>query len=124
MASNSQQFSTRNDDIVIRRVRELDMYLTTTDNVVPAKARKSVKIEHEKKLSTLQSQEYKGNDEAMIFKTKTSINRLQSLIVVTSQALSTTSTAIIGLRDSDLVPRLVDLCHGYISSVIAFFIGL
>nr|KYP57267.1 hypothetical protein KK1_003526 [Cajanus cajan] len=77
------------------------------------KAREGVKIEHEKKLSALQTQEYKGEDEAKIFKTKTSINRLQSLIVVTSQAVSTTSTAIIGLRDSDLVPQLVDLCHGF-----------
>ncbi|KAL2322211.1 hypothetical protein Fmac_026590 [Flemingia macrophylla] len=75
-------------------------------------AREGVKIEHEKKLSALQSQEYKGEDEAKIFKTKTSINRLQSLIVVTSQAVSTTSTTIIGLRDSDLVPQLVDLCIG------------
>lgn len=76
------------------------------------KSREGVKIEHEKKLSSLQSQEYKGDDEAKIFKTKSAINRLQSLIVVTSQAVSTTSTAIIGLRDSDLVPQLVELCHG------------
>ncbi|XP_028794121.1 nitrate regulatory gene2 protein [Neltuma alba] len=76
------------------------------------KAREGVKIEHEKKLSALQSQEYKGEDEAKISKTKASIKRLQSLIVVTSQAVSTTSTAIIGLRDSDLVPQLVQFCHG------------
>lgn len=74
-----------------------------------------MKIEHEKKLSALQSQEYKGEDEAKIFKTKASINRLQSLIIVTSQAVSTTSTAILGLRDSDLVPQLIELCHGYVS---------
>lgn len=71
-----------------------------------------MKIAHEKKLSVLQSQEYKGEDETKIDKTKTSIKKLQSLIVVTSQAVSTTSTAILGLRDSDLVPQLVDLCHG------------
>lgn len=71
-----------------------------------------MKIEHEKKLSALQSQEYKGEDETKLDKTKASITKLQSLIVVTSQAVSTTSTAIIGLRDSDLVPQLVELCHG------------
>ncbi|KAH7576217.1 hypothetical protein JRO89_XS01G0014900 [Xanthoceras sorbifolium] len=76
------------------------------------KSREGVKIEHEKKLSSLQSQEYKGEDETKLDKTKTSITRLQSLIIVTSQAVSTTSTAIIGLRDSDLVPQLIDLCHG------------
>ncbi|KAK6918657.1 protein of unknown function DUF632 [Dillenia turbinata] len=76
------------------------------------KAREGVKIEHEKKLSTLQSQEYRGDDEAKLDKTKASIKRLQSLIIVTSQAVSATSSSIIGLRDSDLVPQLVQLCHG------------
>ncbi|KAJ4847603.1 Nitrate regulatory protein [Turnera subulata] len=77
------------------------------------KAREGVKIEHEKKLATLQSQEYKGDDELKLDKTKSSIKKLQSLIIVTSQAVSTTSTAIVGLRDSDLVPQLVELCHGF-----------
>ncbi|XP_024032852.1 nitrate regulatory gene2 protein [Morus notabilis] len=77
------------------------------------KAREGVKIEHEKKLSALQSQEYKGEDDTKLDKTKASISRLQSLIIVTSQAVSTTSTAIIGLRDSDMVPQLIDLCHGF-----------
>ncbi|KAM1370034.1 hypothetical protein ACFX15_039799 [Malus domestica] len=77
------------------------------------KAREGVKIEHEKKLSALQHQEYKGEDETKVDKTKASIKRLQSLIIVTSQAVSTTSTAIIDLRDSDLVPQLVELCHGF-----------
>ncbi|XP_038907105.1 nitrate regulatory gene2 protein isoform X2 [Benincasa hispida] len=76
------------------------------------KAREGVKIEHEKKLSSLQSQEYKGEDESKLDKTKAAITRLQSLIIVTSQAVNTTSTAIVGLRDSDLIPQLVELCHG------------
>ncbi|KAL3348780.1 hypothetical protein AABB24_022108 [Solanum stoloniferum] len=77
------------------------------------KAREGVKIEHEKKLATLQSQESRSDDVAKLDKTKASITRLQSLMVVTSQAVSTTSSAIIGLRDSDLVPQLVELCHGF-----------
>ncbi|PSS35809.1 Stress response protein [Actinidia chinensis var. chinensis] len=77
------------------------------------KAREGANIEHEKKLAALQSHEYRGGDEAKLDKTKTSIKRLQSLIVVTSQAVSTTSSAIIGLRDSELVPQLVELCHGF-----------
>ncbi|CAL5331284.1 unnamed protein product [Camellia sinensis] len=77
------------------------------------KAREGVKIEHEKKLSSLQSQEYRGGDEAKLDKTKASIKKLQSLIVVTSQAASTTSSAIIGLRDAELIPQLVELCHGF-----------
>lgn len=77
------------------------------------KAREGVKIEHEKKLAALQSQEYRGNEEAKLDKTKASIQRLQSLLFVTSQAVSTTSSAITCLRDSDLVPQLVELCHGF-----------
>ncbi|KAG4134490.1 hypothetical protein ERO13_D08G159700v2 [Gossypium hirsutum] len=65
------------------------------------KAREGVKIEHEKK------------DETKIDKTKASITRLQSLIIVTSQAVTTTSTAIVGLRDSDLVPQLVQICRAF-----------
>lgn len=76
------------------------------------KAREGVKIEHEKKLSALQSQEYKGGDESKLDKTKTSITRLQSLIIVSSEAVLTTSNAILRLRDTDLVPQLVELCHG------------
>lgn len=72
-----------------------------------------MKIEHERKLSTLQNQEYKGEDEVKIDKTRAALTRLQSLIIVTSQAVSATSSAIIGLRDSDLLPQLVELCHGY-----------
>ncbi|KAA0047058.1 protein DETOXIFICATION 31-like [Cucumis melo var. makuwa] len=75
-------------------------------------AREGVKIEHEKKLSLLQSQEYKGENESKLDKTKAAITRLQSLIIVTSQAVNTTSTAIVGLRNSDLIPQLVELCHG------------
>lgn len=77
------------------------------------KAREGVKIEHEKKLSVLQSQEYKGGDETKLFKTKAAIKRLQDLIVVTSQAVSTTSSAIIDVRDAELVPQLIELCHGF-----------
>ncbi|KAK3433948.1 hypothetical protein EUGRSUZ_D01227 [Eucalyptus grandis] len=77
------------------------------------KAREGEKIEHEKKLSVLQSQEGKGEDETKVDKTKASLNKLQALIAVTSEAVSTTSNAIIGLRDSRLVPQLVELCHGF-----------
>ncbi|KAL8495677.1 hypothetical protein ACS0TY_019697 [Phlomoides rotata] len=77
------------------------------------KAREGVKIEHEKKLSTLQTQEYRREEGGKLDKTKASIQRLQSLIMVTSQAVSTTSAAITGTRDSDLVPQLVELCHGF-----------
>ncbi|KAJ3681805.1 hypothetical protein LUZ60_014378 [Juncus effusus] len=74
------------------------------------KARESVKIAHEKKLSTLQNQEYRGKEDAKLDKTKAAIKRLQSLIVVTSQAVTTTSSAIVTVRDTELAPQLVELC--------------
>ncbi|KAF0928744.1 hypothetical protein E2562_006163 [Oryza meyeriana var. granulata] len=79
------------------------------------KARESVKIEHEKKLSTLQSLEYRGRDSAKLDKTKASINKLQSLIIVTSQAATTTSSAIVRVRDNELAPQLVELCFALLS---------
>ncbi|KAJ6836539.1 putative MICOS complex subunit MIC60 [Iris pallida] len=75
------------------------------------KAREGVKIEHEKKLSALQSLECRGKDDAKIDKTKVSIQKLQSLIVVTSQAVSTTTMAITKVRDNELAPQLVDMCY-------------
>ncbi|KAM0842622.1 hypothetical protein ACQ4PT_058247 [Festuca glaucescens] len=79
------------------------------------KARESVKIEHQKKLSTLQGLEYRGRDSAKLDKTKVSINKLQSLIVVTSEAATTTSSAIIRVRDNELAPQLVELCFALLS---------
>ncbi|KAL0339337.1 UNVERIFIED_CONTAM: Nitrate regulatoryprotein [Sesamum angustifolium] len=54
------------------------------------KAREGVKLEHEKKLSVLQVR-VTGPEMEKLDKTKASIKRLQSLILVTSQAVSTTS---------------------------------
>ncbi|RZC48059.1 hypothetical protein C5167_040998 [Papaver somniferum] len=76
------------------------------------KAREGANIEHEKKLSTLQSLEYRGGGEAKLDKTKASIKKLQSMILVTSQSVSTTSSAIVQVRDTELTPQLVEICHG------------
>lgn len=74
-------------------------------------AREGVKIEHEKKLSTLQSLEYGGKADARLDKTKASIKKLQSLILVTSEAVTTTSTAIAKVRDEELAPQFVQICY-------------
>ncbi|CAL9052406.1 unnamed protein product [Musa banksii] len=79
------------------------------------KAREGVKIEHEKKLSTLQSLECRGKDDSKLDKTKTSITKLQSLIVVTSQAVTTTSSAITRVRDDELAPQLFEICYNLLS---------
>ncbi|KMZ66756.1 hypothetical protein ZOSMA_28G01160 [Zostera marina] len=79
------------------------------------KARERVKIEHKKKLSALEILEYKGKDAIKLQKIKTSIQRLHSLIMVTSQAVSATSSAIIQVRDDELAPQLVELCYGFLN---------
>ncbi|KAH9300287.1 hypothetical protein KI387_011870, partial [Taxus chinensis] len=70
------------------------------------------KIEQEKKLAILQNQEVRGENVIKIDKTKASIKRLQSLIMVASQAINTTSTAIVKLRESELYPQLAELSEG------------
>ncbi|CAL9069119.1 protein ROLLING AND ERECT LEAF 2-like [Musa acuminata AAA Group] len=79
------------------------------------KVREGVKIEHEKKLSTLQSQEYRQKDDAKLDKTKASIQKLHSLIIVTSQAVTTTSSAITKVRDDELAPQLVEICYALLN---------
>uniref|UniRef100_A0A1D1YPM2 Uncharacterized protein n=1 Tax=Anthurium amnicola TaxID=1678845 RepID=A0A1D1YPM2_9ARAE len=79
------------------------------------KDREGVKIEHDKKLSTLQSLERKSRVDEKLDKTKASIARLHSQIMVTSQAVSTTSSAIIKVRDDELAPQLLKLCCGFMS---------
>ncbi|WOL07613.1 hypothetical protein Cni_G16357 [Canna indica] len=79
------------------------------------KAREGVKIEHEKKLSTLQSLEYRRKLDSKLDKTKASINKLQSLIIVTSQAVTTTSSAIMEVCDNDLAPQLVEMCYNLLN---------
>ncbi|XP_077254092.1 protein ROLLING AND ERECT LEAF 2-like [Tasmannia lanceolata] len=76
------------------------------------KAREKVKIKHQKKLSDLQNQEYMGVEDAKLDETNAVVKTFQSLLTVTSQAVSTTSSAINKVRDDELAPQLVELCHG------------
>ncbi|KAI3921516.1 hypothetical protein MKW98_013450, partial [Papaver atlanticum] len=34
------------------------------------------------------------------------------MILVTSQSVSTTSSSIVQVRDTELTPQLVEICHG------------
>ncbi|XP_078163593.1 protein ROLLING AND ERECT LEAF 2-like [Carex rostrata] len=76
------------------------------------KTRERLKIKLDKKLSTLQRLEHRGNCESTVAKTRTSINKLHSLLTVASEALSATASAIIQARDSELAPQLLELCQG------------
>ncbi|KAH9307884.1 hypothetical protein KI387_035795 [Taxus chinensis] len=72
----------------------------------------STKVEHDKKVTLLRKLELKGEDEVKIEKTKATVKRLQSQILVAVQAVDTTSAAILKLRESELYPQLVELSKG------------
>eukprot|EP01018_Ginkgo_biloba_P001461 Gb_15914 [translate_table: standard] len=76
------------------------------------RSEEATKIEQEKKLAQLQNQEVKGEDGIKVDKTRASIKRLQSLITVASQAVKTTSTEIVKLRENELCPQLAELSEG------------
>lgn len=76
------------------------------------RCRESTKIEHDKKVVLLRKQELKGEDELKVEKTKATIKRLQSQIMVAFQAVDTTSAAILQMRETELYPQLVELSKG------------
>lgn len=63
-------------------------------------------------MKLLQSQEVKGENAIKMDKTQASIKRLQSLIMVAHQGVTTTSSAIIELRDNELCSQLQELSEG------------
>ena len=54
-------------------------------------------------------------------KTKKEIERLESQIMVASQAIETTTTEIIKLRELELYPQLLDLVKGLVMFFLLFF---
>ncbi|KAJ3692801.1 hypothetical protein LUZ60_011896 [Juncus effusus] len=74
-----------------------------------------LKDEHEKRVETLRKQEIKGTDIIKIEKNKMEIERLESKMLVGSQAIETTTSEIISLREAELFPQLLDLLMGLTS---------
>ncbi|KAL8199510.1 hypothetical protein R6Q57_013078 [Mikania cordata] len=72
----------------------------------------SLKIEHEKKTEQLRKMELKRGDYFKIEKMKKEVEKLESKIAVSAQAIETTSQEIIKLRESELYPQLVELVKG------------
>ena len=68
--------------------------------------------EHEKRVSRLRKQELKGVDYVKVEKNKREIERLESKMMVASQAMEATSSEITRLRESELFPQLLDLLNG------------
>ncbi|GLT44548.1 hypothetical protein SLA2020_184360 [Shorea laevis] len=72
----------------------------------------SIKIEHEKRVGQLRKLEVKRADYVKTEKTKKEVERLESQLMVASQAIETTSTEVIKLRETELYPQLLDLVKG------------
>ncbi|OAY77679.1 hypothetical protein ACMD2_06499, partial [Ananas comosus] len=70
------------------------------------------KEEHEKRVDLLRKQEIKGVDYVKVEKNRMEIERLESKMLVATQAIETTTAEIIRLRESELFPQLLDLVTG------------
>ncbi|XP_076930221.1 protein ALTERED PHOSPHATE STARVATION RESPONSE 1-like [Bidens hawaiensis] len=75
----------------------------------------SLKTEHEKKSEQLRKMELKKGDYLKIGKAKKEVEKLESRIMVSGQAIESTSQEIIKLRESELYPQLVELVKGLMS---------
>ncbi|CAA2983794.1 Hypothetical predicted protein [Olea europaea subsp. europaea] len=69
----------------------------------------TMKLEHEKKAAYLRKLEMKRADYVKTEKAKKEVEKLESHILVASQAIETTSAEIVKLRELELYPRLVEL---------------
>lgn len=74
----------------------------------------TIKIQHDKRVEQLRKLELKRADYMRTEKTKKEIEKLESQMVVASQAIETTSTEIIKLRDTELYPQLLELVKGLV----------
>ncbi|KAE8707137.1 putative L-ascorbate peroxidase 3-like [Hibiscus syriacus] len=75
----------------------------------------AIKIEHEKKVAHLRKLEVKRANYMKTEKTKKEVEKLESQMMVASQAIETTSAEIIKLRESELYPQLLELVKGLMS---------
>ncbi|XP_058090929.1 protein ALTERED PHOSPHATE STARVATION RESPONSE 1 [Magnolia sinica] len=75
----------------------------------------SIKMEHEKRAALLRKQQARGGDYVKIEKSRKEIEKLESRMMVSSQAIETTSDEIIRLREAELHPQLLELAKGLMS---------
>ncbi|GJW48314.1 nitrate regulatory gene2 protein-like protein [Tanacetum coccineum] len=75
----------------------------------------SLKIEHEKKTEQLRKMEIKRGDYMKTEKMKKEVEKLESRMTVSTQAIESMSQEIIKLREAELYPQLVELVKGLMS---------
>nr|DAD46777.1 TPA_asm: hypothetical protein HUJ06_016714 [Nelumbo nucifera] len=72
----------------------------------------TIKIEHKKRVAQLRKQEVKGRDYVKIEKSKKDIEKLESRMAVSSQAIESSSAEVARLRETELYPQLLELVKG------------
>ncbi|XP_024972942.1 nitrate regulatory gene2 protein-like [Cynara cardunculus var. scolymus] len=72
----------------------------------------SLKIEHGKRVEQLRKMEVKRADYMKTEKAKKEVEKLESRMMVSSQAIESTSHEIVKLREEELYPQLVELVKG------------
>ncbi|CAH9143172.1 unnamed protein product [Cuscuta epithymum] len=72
----------------------------------------TLKLEHEKKVGQLRKLELTRGDYVKTEKTKKEVEKLESQLMVATQAIETTSAEIVKLRESELYPQLLNLIKG------------
>lgn len=65
-------------------------------------------------MATLKKLEMKRADYVKTEKTKNDVEKLESQMMVASQAIDTTSAEIIKLRETELYPQLIELVKGLV----------
>lgn len=73
-----------------------------------------MRIEHKKRVAQHRKHEVKGADYVKIEKSKKEVEKLDSRMIVASQAMETTSAEIIRVRESELYPQLLELVNGLV----------
>lgn len=74
-------------------------------------------MELEKRVTLLRKQELNGADYLKIEKNRKEIEKLESGITVASQAIDTTSSEIVRLREEELYQKLIELVRGQFSYI-------
>lgn len=82
--------------------------------VVVNQGAETIKIEHEKRVGQLRKLEVKRADYIKTEKTKKEVEKLESQMMVASQAIETTSSEIIKLGEAELFPQLLELVKGLV----------
>lgn len=73
-------------------------------------------MEHEKKVALLRKLEMRRADYVKTEKTKKEVEKLESQMMVASQAMDSTSAEIVKIREIELYPQLIELVKGLVFS--------